>query len=81
MTDDERNKILEDIHKKTKKELDGFINRQCAELRPFYSGAFNQEIDRYIACMKKRDYFNATLHFDMANTINEYLKSLKAIGL
>ncbi len=54
MTDDERNKILEDIHKKTKKELDGFgfINRQCAELRPFYSSAFNQEIDLYIACMK-----------------------------
>jgi hypothetical protein len=81
MTDDERNKILEEIHKKTKKELDSFMNRQCAELRPFYSNAFNQEIDRYKVCMKKRDYFNAALHFDIANSINEYLKNLKMIGL
>jgi len=81
MTDDERDKILEVIHKKTKKELDGFMNRECDKLRSFYSNAFNQEIDQYVSCMKKRDYFNAALHFDMANSINEYLKRLKGIGL
>jgi hypothetical protein len=57
------------------------MNRECARPRPFYSNAFNQEIDLYVACMKKRDYFNGVLHFDMANSINEYLKSLKGIGL
>jgi hypothetical protein len=30
---------------------------------------------------EKRDYFDAALHFDMANSINEYLKSIKGIGL
>jgi hypothetical protein len=39
------------------------MNRECARLRPFYSNAFNQEIDLYVACMKKRDYFNGVLHF------------------
>lgn len=53
MTDDERDKILEDIHKKTKKELDGFMNLESAKLRPFYSNAFNQEIDQYVSCTKK----------------------------
>ena len=81
MNDEERDKKLEDIQNKDKKELDDFINRECTKLRPFYNNAFNQEINEYEECMKKGDYFNATLHFDAANSINEYIKTLKKVGL
>lgn len=81
MNDEERDKKLEDIHNNNKKELDDFMNRESAKLRSFYNDAFNQEINQYEESMKKGNYFNATLHFDAASSINDYLKTLKKIGL
>ena len=81
MNDEERDKKLEDIHNNNKKELDAFMNRESAKLRSFYNDAFNEEINQYEESMKKGHYFNATLHFDAASSINEYLKTLKKVGL
>jgi hypothetical protein len=81
MNDEERDKKLEDIHNNNKKELDAFMNRESAKLRSFYNDAFNEEINQYEESMKKGNCFNATLHFDAASSINEYLKTLKKVGL
>ncbi|MFL6319161.1 MAG: hypothetical protein ACJ72Q_01690 [Nitrososphaeraceae archaeon] len=81
MNDEERDKKLEDIHNNNKKELDDFMNRESAKLRSFYNDAFNEEINQYEESMKEGNYFNATLHFDAANSINEYLKTLNKVGL
>jgi hypothetical protein len=75
--DDKRDKILENIRKKSKKKLDDAMNRQSANIRQFYQNLFIHEINQYEECNKKGDYLRAALHFDFANSINKHLKNLE----
>ncbi|MFL6326691.1 MAG: hypothetical protein ACJ71I_04360 [Nitrososphaeraceae archaeon] len=75
-TDDERDKILENIKKSTK-DFQNLADRQKASLIERYQDEFEHEIKQCEEFNKRGDYFNAKLHFDRATSANELIKNLR----
>jgi hypothetical protein len=77
-TDDERDRILENIKKSTK-DFQNLEDRQKASLIELYQDEFYHEIKQYEEFNKRGDYFHAKLHFDKANSANELIKNLRKL--
>jgi hypothetical protein len=81
MSNEERDEILQKILNKNKNQLDDAMNltgvRIDANVREYYNNKFNQEIQEYEECMKKGEYLKAAFHYDLAKSINEYMKKAR----
>jgi hypothetical protein len=84
-TDNERDRILEDIDKKSKIELANCISREKAKLeneidkekakfRQQLLDRFNQEVRKLNQCLKHENYSGACHHYIIANWLNKELK-------
>jgi F0F1-type ATP synthase membrane subunit b/b' len=85
VSSEERDNILEDIIKESKRELDDSINREKVRLENHInkektkftqqlSNRFNQEIRQLKKCLKNGTYSDACTHYIMANWLNKELK-------
>jgi hypothetical protein len=84
-TDVERDRILEDVVKDSKRELADYIAREKARLendidqektkfRQELHDRFLQEINKLKQCLRNGDYSSACTHYITANWLNKELK-------
>src|SRR5919198_4541429 len=84
-TDAQRDRILEDIVKESKRELADCITREKARLENYIEkektkfrqqlhDRFNQEVNKLKQCLRNGNYSGACSHYMTANWLNKELK-------